>query len=175
MHFSAVERKFQPIILEWFEQDHVKEFYYGEGLQNTLNNLELYCQGINHNGKYAFDYWIACLGDEPFGFLMTSLFETSEDTETPWYIPGKLTYTLDLLIGPQKFLGKGLAHKMIQAFIGDKFPQADYFLIDPAQDNPRAIHVYKKAGFQPVGEFTPDYDPRPHLMMRLEVKALYAS
>ena len=56
MQFFQVERKHQQIILDWFKMEHVKEFFYGDGLQNTLHNLELYCQGINNNGKYSFDH-----------------------------------------------------------------------------------------------------------------------
>jgi len=172
MHFFRVERKFQEIILKWFEAEHVKEFYYGDGLQNTLRNLELYCQGVNNNGEYSFDHWIAYMGDEPFGFLMTSPVEgpyDEKDDYDKWYVEGKSTYTLDLLIGPEKFIGKGLAHRMIQEFILDKFSDADFFIIDPGKTNKKAIHVYEKSGFKTVGEFCPAYDPIPHLMMRLEV------
>lgn len=62
IQFYRVEKKFQEIILNWFEMEHVQEFYYGDGLQNTLKNLDLYCQGINNNGDYSFDHWIAFIG-----------------------------------------------------------------------------------------------------------------
>lgn len=173
MRFFRVARKHQQTILEWFKEDHVKEFYYGAGLQNTLKNLELYCQGINNNGKYSFEHWIAFLGDDPFGFLMTSLLEgTGNPDNAKWYIEGKQTFTLDLLIGPKAFLGRGLSSRMIQEFILDKFSHADYFIIDPAKSNSKAIHVYEKAGFKTVGEFCPADNPMPHLMMRMAVKDL---
>ncbi|MCW5589130.1 MAG: GNAT family N-acetyltransferase [Legionellales bacterium] len=177
-YFYPINSEYQKIILTWFNEDHVKEFYYGEGLQNTLHNIELYCQGIRHNGRYAFDHWIAYLEDKPLGFLMTSPVMgpyDSKDDVNKWYIEGKKIVTLDLLIGPKEFIGKGLAHKMIQAFILDKFVDADFFLIDPALSNPKAIHVYEKAGFKKLTEFCPAYDPVPHLMMRLEVKELASS
>ncbi len=102
MYFLAVEERSQSIILDWFKKEHVKEFYYGEGLQNTLDNIQLYCQGINNNGRYAFEHWIAFLEDEPFGFLITSLINGPYDANNNynrWYIDGKNTFTLDLLIG----------------------------------------------------------------------------
>ena len=173
MQFFQVERKHQQIILDWFKMEHVKEFYYGEGLQNTLHNLELYCQGINNNGKYSFDHWIAFLGDDPFGFLMTSPLEKANNpNNAECYVKDKQTFTLDLLIGPKEFLGRGLASRMIQEFILDKYSHADYFIIDPAKSNPKAIHVYAKAGFQTIDEFCPSYDPIPHVMMRMAVKDL---
>ncbi len=168
--FTQMTRELQQIVLNWFQEEHVNEFYYGEGLQNTLRNLELYCQGINNNGRYSFDHWIAFFGETPFGFLMTSPvvgpYNPSDDYNK-WYVEGKQTFTLDLLIGPKCFLGKGLAHKMIQEFIINKFSHADYFIIDPAKSNRKAIHVYEKVGFKKVDEFCPSYDPIPHLMMRL--------
>jgi RimJ/RimL family protein N-acetyltransferase len=33
-------------------------------------------------------------------------------------------------------------------------PLADTFFIDPSQNNPKARHVYSKAGFIQVGDFT---------------------
>ena len=61
---------------------------------------------------------------------------------------------------------------MVQKFILDKFADADYFIIDPSKKNSKAIHVYKKAGFKQTGEFCPDYDPTPHIMLRLAVKEI---
>ena len=61
---------------------------------------------------------------------------------------------------------------MIQEFILDKFADADYFIIDPAKSNPKAIHVYEKVGFKKVDEFCPEDDGIFHLMMRLVVRDL---
>ena len=175
MHFQKVTGTYKDTILKWFNEEHVKKFYYGEGLQNTLYNLELYFQEINDNGRYSFDHWLAFLDKVPFGFLMTSPITgpyDENDNYNKWYIDGKQTFALDLLIGEKLFLGKGFAHQMIQAFILDKFPEADFFIIDPERSNTKAIHVYEKAGFNTVGEFCPEYDPIPHVLMRLSVKEL---
>lgn len=171
--FFPAEKKYKDIILAWFNKDYIKEFYYGEGLQNTLNNLDLYMQGIKTNGAYYFDHWVAFINDETLGFLMTSPITgpyDESDSYNKWYIQNSTTYTLDLLIGNEKYLGKGIAHDMIQRFITDKFSDADYFLIDPGETNSKAIHVYAKAGFTRKEVIYPDYDPTPHLMMRLSVK-----
>ena len=174
MKFRTIHPQDKPLILNWFQKSHVREFYYGKGLENTLKNLELYCQGINHNGRYSFEHWIGFIDDEPFAFLMTTPVTRPYDPNSAydkWYIDGKNTFTLDILIGPEKFLGKGLASRMIQEFIKTQFAEADFFLIDPAQNNPKAIHVYEKAGFIKVGEFFPAFDPKVlHVMMRAMLK-----
>ena len=67
------------------------------------------------------------------------------------------TCALDFGIGNKNFIGKGLASATLIAFI-DFFhkniaPETDTFYIDPNDDNPRAHHVYEKAGFNLVGTY----------------------
>jgi aminoglycoside 6'-N-acetyltransferase len=175
MTFKPLTSALKPTLFEWLNSSHVQEFFYGYGLTNTLNNIDLFCDGINTNGSYSFEHWIAYLNDEPFGFLITSLIEgpyNKDDDYNRWFIEGGSTYTLDILIGPKEYLGKGLAATMIKAFILDKFQDADFFLIDPEVANPKAIHVYEKVGFKKIAQFTPDFNPKPHIMMRMAVDEL---
>lgn len=167
--------EYQSIVANWLEQPHVRQHYYGQGLENTYQNLDLYYRGINDNGDYQFDFWLAFINDDPFGFMMTSPITgptDSDDDYNKWYVEGKKIFTLDVLIGPTQYLGKGLASTMMRALIINQFSDADFFLIDPAQNNPKAIHVYEKVGFKKIAEFCPDYDPIPHWMMRLSVSDL---
>ena len=109
LRFSQVEISHKEIILKWFQEDHVKEFFYGDGVQNTLRNLDLFCQGINDNGSYTFHHWVAFYKDVPFAFIMTSpvagLYDEN-DEYNKWHVDSSKTYTLDLLIGEKDFLGK---------------------------------------------------------------------
>lgn len=175
IHFETVDNSHKDIILNWFQENHVQEFFYGDGLKNTLRNLSLFCQGINNNGNYSFHHWVAFYDNTPFAFIMTSPIEgpyDPNDNYNKWYENGKQTFTLDLLIGEKQFLGKGLSHLMIQQFILKQYHDADFFIIDPEVANSKAIHVYEKAGFKKVEEFRPAFNPKPHLMMRLAVKEL---
>lgn len=175
LQFSPVQNAHKTIILEWLEKPHVKKYYYGQGLQNTLSNLDLYVKRIRTNGKYTFDFWIAYIDKDPLGLLMTSPIEGPLNTKDPynkWVEKGKEIITLDLLIGEEKYLGKGLGEKMIRKFLLEKFPHVSKVLIDPEAKNTKAIHIYEKVGFQKVEEFLPDYDPIPHWMMHLEISQL---
>lgn len=175
MCFEKVTISHKKTILKWFQEDHVKEFFYGDGLKNTLRNLDLFCQGINNNGSYTFHHWIAFYDNTPFAFIMTSPVNgpyDENDDYNKWYVDGTKTFTLDLLIGEKNFLGKGFAHLMIQHFILDQYTDADYFIIDPETANTKAIRVYEKSGFKKVGEICPAFNPKPHIMMRLEVDKL---
>ena len=173
--FVALDTAHQGMVTEWLNADHVKPYFHGEGLDNTLRDMALFCEDDPAAESCIFDHWIALSDGVPFGYLMTSPVVGPHNPDDPvdkWYIDGKLTFTLDLLIGPVEFLGRGLAHVMIQKFILDKFSHADYFIIDPEQNNSKAVRVYEKAGFVKVDEFIPSYDPKPHFMMRLAVASL---
>ena len=117
INFKKVKLSDKAIILSWFKEDHVKEFYHGDGLKNTLKNIDLFCKGKNNNGNYTFYHWIAFYQDTPFAFFMTSPVEgpyNETDDYKKWYVKDKKTYTLDLLIGEKKFLGRGLAQEALQ-------------------------------------------------------------
>lgn len=170
LSFYLVEKKHLPIIHAWFEKEHIRQFFYGEGLKNTLKNLDFFSQGITNNGSYSFEHWIAYLDQEPLGFLMTSPIDgpfNPQDPYNKWYEPGKKIMTLDLLIGNEKYLGKGLGHRMIQEFLLNKCGNVTKVLIDPEASNIKAIHVYEKAGFRKIELFTPRYNQTPHWMMHL--------
>ncbi len=95
----------------------------------------------------------------------------SQDAYNKWLEDGKKTITLDLLIGEESFLGKGLASQMIQEFLSDNLLQVSTVLIDPESANFKAIHVYEKVGFKKIEEFIPKFNPIPHWMMRLRIKS----
>lgn len=171
--FSAVEGSHEQIILQWLDKEHVRPHFYGQGLQNTINGLRKFVKGE----ECLWDCWIAFCNGEPFGFLMTSTVEESE-AENPksnyakWIEPGRRMITLDLLIGEEKYLGKGLAARMIREFLLDKFFNASIVFIDPEASNTKAIHVYEKAGFEKLEQFTASTPPVPHWMMRLQIEEL---
>lgn len=167
--FRQVEKADHALAKDWLHTPHVNEFYYGEGLQNTLNNLALSVNGKHHNGRYTFYHWIGFYDKTPFAFLMTSPIEGPYDPSDPynkWQQSGERIITLDLLIGESAFLGKGLSCPMITSFLEQHCAEMTKILIDPAQNNPKAVHVYEKAGFKKVESFLPDFDPEtPHWMM----------
>ena len=104
------------------------------------------------NGKYV--YWIASCDSAPYAMLMT-IQETCKDDI------GKLklshlsktghSYSIDYMIGNTQYFGKGYEARTLIEFVDflrNSFDEkADTFLIDPASDNPKAKHVYEKAGF----------------------------
>jgi predicted acetyltransferase len=107
-----------------------------------------------------FTYWVGIIDNDPFCFILTAEVNKNENHPQVWLdniSKTGTTYSIDFGIGNTKYLGKGLASptlKMFAKFFHEKIdPSADTFFIDPGKNNPRAIHVYKKAGFKMVGSF----------------------
>jgi len=67
------------------------------------------------------------------------------------------TISLDFGIGNKKYLGCGFGAPTLSAFVtfykDEVDNKADTFFIDPDENNPRAIRVYNKAGFNKAGQY----------------------
>lgn len=74
------------------------------------------------------------------------------------------------MIGEEQFLGKGLSHLIIEAFLKSECHHAAAIITDPETRNNRGIRCYEKAGFEKVGIFVHEegaWAGRKHtLMMR---------
>jgi GNAT superfamily N-acetyltransferase len=165
--FKLVEATQLSIIHNWLKQPHIAKWFYGQGLSSTLEQLNKFIEGTSWG-----DYWLIYDKNHPFGLFITSYINKSDDEFSKWCHEEGEAITLDMLIGDPNYLGKGLAHQLIQQFLITQFPTAVEVLIDPQATNERAIHVYKKAGFEMLGEYLPNHSPNLHYMMRLNMKKL---
>ena len=61
-------------------------------------------------------------------------------------------WAIDMWIGEPDFWEKGIGSKSLKLLVDYIFKnlKAEKIIIDPHIDNPRAIHVYEKAGFKKV-------------------------
>lgn len=150
-------------IFEWLEKPHVKEFW--DNSQEHRDDILIFMQGRKESSPYwngMFDYWVGIINNHPFCLLMTSEVKKEEQNlPQGWYenlSPIGKTFSIDFMIGNEKYLGKGLAGITLEAFT-QFIPQyvdqsVTRFIIDPAANNLKAKHVYEKAGFHTVAEFT---------------------
>jgi len=151
----------KDLIFEWLEKPHVREFW--DNSQKHRDDILSFIKSQKETSHYyegIFTYWVGSVADEPYCLLMTSEMVDVPSLPEVWRAnlskTGKV-YSIDFCIGNEKYLGKGLATPTLESFtrfIKEKVdPAVDSFMIDPAETNPRAKHVYEKAGFKTVAEF----------------------
>lgn len=171
--FHHATKDSESLILSWFKEEHVKAWFHGDGLKSSIKGLKEFING----DRAGYICWIACYDDVPFAYLITSRV-TEEETKEPdnvlakWILPNKKMLTIDILIGEKDYLGKGMAAAMLKVFIKDVFPDVDRFFIDPESTNTKAIHVYKKVGFEQIDSFIASWHPVPHTLMKLDAACL---
>ncbi len=160
IHFEKADLQHQKIIFKWLDEPHMKEFW--DNSQEHKDDILNFIHGRKQHYFYGTTcYWIGSMGDQPFCFVLSDEILPYQVETRPLHkehlsSTGK-TISLDFGIGNPAFLGKGLAAPVLKQFI-DFYQQqvdqkADTFFIDPDDANPRAQHVYEKAGFKDVGEF----------------------
>lgn len=166
--FRQATRADKPLIHTWWNKPHVKEFW--DNSHQMWQNVENY---LDNGNKDLFDYWLGLYNSEPFCLVMSSEVDKSQTDifGENCSIDG-MTCAFDFMIGEEAYLGKGMAAPTLRAFMEFCPPDVKRFLIDPASDNPRAIHVYQKAGFQEIKRFmrTPRGEKlaKEYIMMRCE-------
>lgn len=157
------------LIYNWFKKQHVSEFFADPETDRSIADLQNYLAGKD----YFWTPWLAYYQQTPFAYLMTARVKKNETgLWSKWREKHGKTYSLDLLIGEETFLGKGMSHLLIKHFIHKKFSHATAFLIDPELRNIHAIHVFEKAGFVIVDEFKEEHGQFagiPHIMMKLKL------
>ena len=171
----AIEAQ-RELIHQWLQQDYMREWIHGQGLQNTLAGLEKFFQyqakgkGLDRQTEIT-QHWIGYDDDKPFVYLLTSnVFKNAADTYAKYCELDGFAITLDIFIGNTDYLGKGLAGTVIKEFLLTQFSDVSEVFIDPEKSNQKAIHVYQKAGFRIVGEFIAAWHPVPHYIMKLNIK-----
>ena len=164
--FRRAELNDDGLISRWFHSPHVSEFW-GEASKN-ISDFRSAMTGV----CALFNYWIGQDDTMPFCLLIT----TDATRDTPEHLAPFLpetgeAWTLDVLIGPPEYVGRGIATQMLESFLSHiqyQNPALRTVLIDPEANNSRAIHVYENAGFQLVSEFVPSdgaFQDKPHVLM----------
>lgn len=158
--FTKLSCAHQQQVFEWLDKPHIKEFW--DNSIEHRQDIVLFINGRQEPSPYAdgiFTYWIGTINNDPYCLLMTSdMIDVPELPEyyRPYLASDGKTCSLDFMVGNDKYVGQGLAAPTLQAFM--KFMKnvdksITRFIIDPEESNPRAKHVYEKAGFMVVDEF----------------------
>jgi aminoglycoside 6'-N-acetyltransferase len=141
--FIAVSEDHRNLLLHWLNQPHVK-IWWGDPADAIA---EIYDNAGEHQP------FLACINNEPIAYIQS--WKPSQNAEWPWQ--NGLTPTtrgIDITIGEEKNLGKGLGTQILKHFAAKLFAEgATRLVIDPDETNERAIACYIKAGFLPYDFF----------------------
>jgi RimJ/RimL family protein N-acetyltransferase len=161
VHFEKARLKHKDIIFAWLSQPHVQAFW--DNSQAHKDDIVCFIEGRKVPSGYAigqYVYWIAAIENHPYALIMTikeNQGENREPIKAGHISQTGATYSLDYMIGDPEYIGKGLGAPTLGQFLvffqAEIDPNADTFFIDPDATNPRARHVYEKAGFQFIGNF----------------------
>jgi RimJ/RimL family protein N-acetyltransferase len=178
--FKKASLEYKEDVLEWLKEPHVIEFW--DNSPAHREDILIFMNGRKEQTPYwngIFDYWIGLIDNEPYCLLMTSeILPLQDDLLEVWKAhlskTGR-TYSIDFMIGNKKYLGLGFGSLTLEAFttfISEEVdPAVDTFFIDPADTNPRAKHVYEKAGFKNVATFYCDFHDKKDVKQFLMVKS----
>ena len=159
IHFEKAKLRHIDTIFEWLAEAHMMEFW-----DNSQEHKDDILNFVHERKQHYFygttQYWIGSLDSNPYCFLLSDVYQEDQElSDVHRRHMSKLGHTagIDFGIGNKEYLGKGLGASTLETFV--RFyrervdPLADTFFIDPSANNPRAKHVYSKAGFSEVGTY----------------------
>lgn len=159
IYFEKATLKHQDTIFRWLSLPHIQEFW--DNSQEHKDDIFNFIHGRKQHYFYGTtQYWVGYIDEQPFCFILSDQLLKNQDlTDLHQENLSKSgnTISLDFGIGNTAFLGKGHAAPALKAFAefyqNQIDPKADTFFIDPDTNNPKAFHVYEKAGFKRVGNY----------------------
>lgn len=145
-----------PLLLKWMTDERVLEFYEGRDKKYTLEDIKK--QFSEQWEDEVFRVIIEYQG-EPIGY--GQIYKMYDELYDDYHYPrsDEIVYGMDQFIGEPNFWSKGIGTrytKMVFDFL-KKERNADAVILDPHQDNVRAIRMYQKAGFRII-EDLPEHE-----------------
>ncbi|MGX9686336.1 GNAT family N-acetyltransferase [Deinococcus wulumuqiensis] len=161
--FLPLAAEYLTLLHRWLQQPHVREFW--DDGDRTLEQVRAHYFAPERD-VLAF---IFMLDGQPAGYVQAYPV-TTEGDYTGWRSETGETWGIDLFIGEEKWLGRGVAVFVIRAVLAHLQglrPALRRVLIDPEERNTRARHVYARAGFTELGRV--ELDGKRLVVMRLDV------
>jgi RimJ/RimL family protein N-acetyltransferase len=144
---------FRPVTLEkdferlhsWMHKEHVIPFWKLNITSEAYR--EHLCRFLKDDHQTLL---IGELDGEPMSYWES--YWVKDDVIGEYYPFDAFDQGIHLLIGPAKFLGKGLIYPLLLSILYKKFQvmETGRIVAEPDIRNEKMIHVFKKCGFQPV-------------------------
>lgn len=164
IRFEPLTRADLPQLLVWLQKPHVAEWW--RDLQ-TMEQVE-----ADHvpalDGTEPSYHYVILVDDRPVGMIQWYLVSDFPEWEEILHV-GDGVAGVDLLIGEEDSVGRGLGPEVLRTFIAEVvFANAGTHSVVAGVEpgNTRSLRAFEKAGFR----FAFDYEEegRPHRLLRLE-------
>lgn len=145
-----------PLLLKWLSDERVLEFYEGRDKKYTLEEIKKHFseKWEDEVFRVIIEYKGTPIG---YGQIYKMYDELYDDYNYPR--SNEIVYGMDQFIGEPDYWSKGIGTKytkMVFDFL-KKERNVDAVILDPHQDNSRAIKMYQKAGFRII-EDLPEHE-----------------
>ena len=141
-----------PLLLKWFNQPHVQEFY-SLRVWTLAEIEEKFKDRVAGHKSSNIHGFVACIQESPVAYLQCYAVK-----DHPWdgqnfseeFIESAVG--LDFFIGDPSFLGKKMAGPILERFIKTEvlslYPDCESLVVDPDVNNQRSIVFFEKVGFK---------------------------
>ena len=135
-----------PLMLKWLTDDRVLEYYEGRDIRFTMDTLSAhFLEAIPDGFRVIIEY-----RNVPIGY--GQVYRVSGEMFDEYNYPddGHVVFAMDQFIGEPEYWSKGIGSlflKMMAAYLKENM-SAERVILDPHQNNNRAIRAYEKAGFK---------------------------
>jgi aminoglycoside 6'-N-acetyltransferase len=161
IEFQPLRKDYLPLLRDWLTREHVRRWW-----RDPIESLAEYEQAID--GLDPTDHYLILLDGRPVGMIETYLVSDHPEWEAIVQV-GEGVAGVDLLIGEEELIGRGLGPQALEGFVNDVVfanPGTHACVASVDEANRRSWRAFEKAGFHHVRDV--EEDGLPHRLMRLD-------
>ena len=142
IEFAVVGAADLPLISRWLQRPHVARWFHTA--QEWLDEIR---DGLAADWRQQL---LVSIDGRPAGYAQCC--DCDRAPVGMWSGCPAGTWGIDLFIGESEFLGRGLSRTVMRHLIARCWqdPCIRWLTVDPEEDNPVALRVFRYAGFRPV-------------------------
>ena len=148
--------KDRPFLLKWLTDDRVLEFYGGR--DQNFTELDIIREYYEEDKEIATRLIVEC-NDIPIGYVQ--VYDMIDEFYDSYHYDkrNEIVYCMDQFIGEPDYWNRGIGTrfmKMILEYLVTE-KSANAVILDPHQNNLRAVRMYEKVGFEIVDQNEEEY------------------
>jgi RimJ/RimL family protein N-acetyltransferase len=147
-----------PLVEEWLNRPHVRRWW----RDDLAESLAEYRAALE--GREPTDHYLIVVEGRAVGMIQTYLVSDYPDWEEVVHV-GLDVAGVDLLIGEEELIGRGLGPEILVAFTRDHVVVSSV-VATVEEDNRRSWRAFEKAGFLYVRDV--EEDGKPHRLLRFD-------